>query len=327
MTQRILIAGGYGLVGGLIARQIAKAHPGAELLLGGRNPQAGAALAAQLPNARVVALDVNAPAPLAGLGKLDLVIAAVQDPADALVHAAMASGAAHIGITKTTDAIAQTVFAVQTAKPSRPVVLLGHWMAGAHLALAWAAAARFSRVDSIALTALFDMADPIGPMTAADSEHFVGQALVRDAGHWSHIDSVASRRDVDLDGQIVSVTPMGALDVPGLAALTGAPSVRFDLGIGTSLGTRSGGPASSDMYADLTGLGTGGAPLAHRAVLSDSQGQAHLTSLGVLVCVERVLGLDGKPLPSGGLHMPETLLDPHAALARLAELGVDISRA
>ena len=326
MSPRILIAGGYGLVGGLVARHIAQAHPGVKLLLGGRNPASGTELAGSLPNARAVALDLAAPAPLEGLGQIDLVIATLQDPRDALIHAAMSSGAAHIGITKTSDAIAQTVFAVQTARPAKPVVLLGHWMAGAHLVLAWHAATRFSRIDSIQLTALYDLADPIGPMTAADSEHFVGRALLRSGAAWIQVDSATSTREVDLDGQTVSVTPMGTLDVPGLAALTGAPDIRFDLGIGTSHGTRSGAAASADMFVDIAGMSLAGAPLRHRAILSNPGGQAHLTALGVLLAAERVLGLDGKPRPSSGLHMPETLLEPHAAIARLGALGVDISR-
>ena len=44
----------------------------------------------------------------------------------------------------------------------------------------------------------------------------------------------------------------------------------------------------------------------------------------MLICAERVLGLDGAPPPPGGLAFPETLIDPQLALARLTSFGVRI---
>ena len=47
MSPRILIAGGYGVIGTAIATALRAAHPGVELILAGRRPDAGAALAGQ----------------------------------------------------------------------------------------------------------------------------------------------------------------------------------------------------------------------------------------------------------------------------------------
>jgi hypothetical protein len=61
-----------------------------------------------------------------------------------------------------------------------------------------------------------------------------------------------------------------------------------------------------------------------RTIISDPNGLAHLTALGVLVATERVLGLDGRPPAAGGLYLPETLVSPDAAIARFEQFGVRI---
>ena len=115
------------------------------------------------------------------------------------------------------------------------------------------------------------------------------------------------------------------LDAPGLAAIAGACTVRFDMTQGDSLGTRAGQAASSDVYIDITGTLESGAQGTRRTVLSDPRGLAHFTALGVLVAAERVLGLDGRAPAAGGLHTPETLIEPDAAIARFEQFGVRIT--
>ena len=48
MSPRVVIAGGYGLVGGLVARHLRAAGHELDLVLAGRNPGQGASLAAEL---------------------------------------------------------------------------------------------------------------------------------------------------------------------------------------------------------------------------------------------------------------------------------------
>ena len=117
---------------------------------------------------------------------------------------------------------------------------------------------------------------------------------------------------------------MGVLDTPALASMTGAAEVRFDLGAGPSIGTAGGGPASHELYIDIVGLDASGRERAQRTMVSDPNGQAHLTALGVMIGVERLLGLDGAPPPPAGLRFPETTLDPEQALARLQAFGVRV---
>lgn len=324
MSPRILIAGGYGLVGGLVARHIRAAGHDVELILAGRRPADGEALAKEL-GAKTARLDVADPdADLTAIGPVDLVVAALQDPREGLLLGALRSGAAHIGVTRTADTMSPVAVAAG-AFAARPVLMLGHWQAGVLTLAAQVAAALFTRVDRIDLAALYDYADPIGPMTMGDSTGFVGRALIRSDGLWASVDAEVNGRQVARRGQpAFEAMPMGVLDVPGLAITTGAPNVRFDLGTGESRGTQAGGSASHDLFIDITGQVEGGQVETRRTVLSDPRGQAHLTALGVLVAVERILGLDGGPPTTAGLKFPESFLDARAAMARFEAFGVSV---
>ena len=323
MTARILIAGGYGLVGGWIARHVRAAGHDVELILAGRHPEVGRALAAEL-GARTARLDVlDAEAGLTEVGPVDLVVAALIDPGDSLLTASLKAGAAHIGIVGMAESVASIV-AAAARHARRPALIAGHWQAGALVAAAQVATRAFSRVNRVELTALYDYADPIGPMTEGDAASFGGQATLRENDVWVRREARSDPRNVARrGGPAFDALPTGVLDVFSLAAVTGAADVRFDLGVGASLGTLSGGPASHDLYVDLEGVLSDGSAGRRRWRMSDPKGQAHLTGLGVLVGIERILGLDGAPAPKGGgVAFPENLLNAEQTVMRLQALGV-----
>ena len=58
MAQQIFIAGGYGMIGGNLATQLRARFPESTLILAGRTPQKGEALAEQLGNAQTACLDL-----------------------------------------------------------------------------------------------------------------------------------------------------------------------------------------------------------------------------------------------------------------------------
>ncbi len=323
MSPRILIAGGYGVVGSQIARHVRAAGHDVDLILGGRNPPDGEALAREL-GATVVQLDTADPTRgLSQAGHLDLVVAALLDPGDTLLTATLRAGAGYIGIVGMAESVASTLIAASAIRCERPTLILGHWQAGVLVAATQTAARAFATVERIELAALYDYADPIGPMTAGDSGSFFERATLRQDGVWVRLDPQAAARAINRrGGPAFDVMPTGVLDVLSLATATGARDVRFDLGTGQSLGSLSGRSASHDLYIDIEGVQGDGVRAGRRWRLSDPAGQAHLTALGVLVGIERVLGLDGAPPPQGGLAFPETLLDPDRTLARLQAFGV-----
>lgn len=325
MTLRIFIAGGYGIVGRAIARYIRKISKDIEIVLAGRNPDHGTELALELGNARTAFLDLENLDGLDDLEQFDLIIAALQDPADSLIQAALDKGIAHIGITKLVDEIAPLAFAAWRINPQRPIVPLGHSQSGVMTLVALSVAESFSRIDTIELAGLYDDRELMGPMTIGDAEGFIGRALIRKAGKWEWVDASKHPRNVRLaDGSHLEGLPMGLLDTPSLAAATGAPNVRFDFIQGDSIGTRAGGQASQDLYIEIEGILKSGLPAKRRTVVSDPKGQAHLTALGVLVSIERILGLDGKPAAAGGVYLPETLVSADEAVARFEGFGVRI---
>ncbi len=322
-----MIVGGWGLVGGKVAALLREAGHDLELVLAGRNPDAGADLARAL-GAQTIRLDVSEPTmALAGIGPVDLVIAALQDPGDNLLRPALQIGAGHIGIVGTAASMASAAVAASFLA-RRPALMLGHWQAGVLTLAAIAAANAFASVERIEMAALYDYADPIGAMTAADAGSFVGPALIRRSGLWIQVAAAENGRTVERAGQpAFDALPMGVLDTPALAAVTGARDVRFDLGTGTSRGTQAGRAASHDLYIDIVGCNASGAPMTRRTIVSDPAGQAHMTALGVLIGAERVLGLDGGPPPAAGLVFPEAVIDAARAVGRLRAFGVSIEEA
>jgi hypothetical protein len=327
VSSRILIAGGYGLVGARIAAHLRKVGYQGELLLGGRHPVNGKQLAEQLGHARSVHLEVGHPLPaLREFGRIDLIIAALRDPYDALINVAIRQGAAYIGITKTADDTAPVMFLLNRRGAKGPIVVLGHWQAGVMTLVARKAVQRFRHIDSVSMAALYDVKDPVGPMTARDSDSFISRALVRRSGEWAWIDARTNVRRVERENQdAFDAMPMGVLDVPSMASITGAANVRFDVGVGESFGTRAGKKASHDLYIDIAGVLNSGEPSTLRTVLSDPNGQAHLTSLGVVLATEHVLGLNQRTQADGGLCLPESIVDIDAGMARLVEFGVEIT--
>lgn len=295
----ILIAGGYGVVGSSIARLIRSVNADIEIVLAGRNPERGAALAQKLGNARTAYLDLEKLSRSENWGRYDLIVSALQDPADALIDIALKQGIAHIGITKLSDEITPLSFSTLGTPPQRPIVPLGHSQSGVMTLVALKAAQAFGQVDAIELAGLYDDHEQMGPTTVGDAEGFMHRALMRENGKWIWTEAANHKRHIRLsDGSELEGFPMGLLDVPILAAATGAPNVRFDFIQGESV--------------------------KRRTVVSDPYGQAHLTGLGVLVAVERILGLDGMPAAVGGVYLPETLVAVDAAIARLEQFGVRI---
>jgi hypothetical protein len=323
---RVLIAGGYGVVGSWIARELRAAHPNLGLVIAGRNPESGGRLAAEV-GAETARLDVGDPETgLKQIGPVDLVVASLQDPGDNLAMAALAGGAGYITITQGPDSL--SLLAIASRRAGRPALVLSYWLAGATTFAAMEAAKARMSVERIELAALYDPADPIGPMTASDSAGFFGAgALVRQGAAWVREDPTAGARTISRrDAPPFEARSMSVLDVPGLAATTLAPNIRFDLGVGPSMGALRGGGASTEIYIDLWGQDRAGDPRALRTVVSDPKGQAHLTALGVVIGSERLLGLDGEPPLGPGIAFPEDSIDSAYATRRLRELGVTIER-
>ena len=157
----VLIAGGYGLVGAQVAELLRERHPELPLGLGGRRPQAAAALAQRL-GASAVALDVSRSDPLAGLEAPRAVIAAVNDPDDRLLLAAVRAGIPYVDITRWTTLVRRAALRATLAGPRAPVLLCSAWMAGVAPIVARACARGLEPPASIDISILYALKDRAG---------------------------------------------------------------------------------------------------------------------------------------------------------------------
>ncbi|PZQ21506.1 MAG: hypothetical protein DI569_11730 [Sphingopyxis macrogoltabida] len=320
---RIAIVGGYGLVGKLIARELRDAMDEVDLVLVGRAPDDHGAVA-EAVGASLARFDVADPdADRSVFDGCDVIIAAVQDPGEVLVAAAIDAGAAYLTITRGPDRIAPTVFAAVQRQPSRPIVPAAHWMAGAVTWAALDAARGFERVDGVLMTTLFDYADPIGPLTAQPSEDFgKDMAVIRRDGAWRQVAAAETGRMAErADGPAYGVQAMSVLDVVSTGTATGAADVRFEIGTGDSAGTLAGREASADIDIVLSGI-IDGKPGKRQISLRHPQGQAHLTALGAALIAR---GLADSPVNGGGIALPETVVDPASAIAALQAAGLTVT--
>jgi TrkA-N domain len=331
MKSRILIVGGYGVIGTNIARNIRKIYKDVEIILAGRNPENGESLAQELGGARTIYLDLTDSHSLEALqfDQFDLIVAALKDPSDILSHAAIEHNIAHIGLSEVADEILPILFKGLQSSLKRPIVLLAHQDAGVITLIAQKAAEKFSQINSIEIAGVYDDLDLLGPMNQSDFEDSSGlteRSLLLENGKWIRVDPSKYVRKVQITkDHVLKGFPVSLLDVPSLATITNATTVRWDYVQGDSIGTIAGENPSHDTYIDIEGTLQSGDAAKQRIVVSDPKGQAHLVGIGVLVAIERIFGLDGQVPAAGGLYLPETLVTPDAAISRLEQFGVKIS--
>ena len=321
MAQQIFIAGGYGMIGGNLATQLRARFPESTLILAGRTPQKGEALAAKLGNALTVSLDLLSGEIPQLAATSQLIISAVPDPKHALGEFAIRHNIAFIDITVgTADGYAPLLNMALQYQATSPIVPLGYYEAGMFLPLVDKLSRQFSSIDSVRLTALHDPEDPIGAVTEQELTQELAPAFVREEGIWRY---TSAQDEIDLiSGERAETTPFGILDVSAVAAMTSAENIRLDVAMGISEGQRKSAKASVELYVDMQGINDSGIPEAKRIIASDPQGQAHFTALGVVTVIEAMFESSFT-----GFVLPEQLLKPEVALAAMQQAGVELIEA
>ncbi|MBO0358139.1 hypothetical protein J0X19_09305 [Hymenobacter sp. BT186] len=321
----ILLVGGSGVVGSWAARFLHDAHPEVPLLLGGRDLAKAQAVAAQIPSAEGVALDLAADDLGLGQRPVSAVVVLFTDPRLATLRFAQARGIPHLSISAGIFEMGPEVATYMHQPQAAPVVLGTEWLVGATTIPTLEFAQAFGRVHDITIGALLDEQDVTGPAGFVDFERqtkTMPAALVRRDGAfvWQVVDEAKTTfRAVDDTEQQADI--FSVYDVLGLAAATGAPNVQFKLAFGISSTRRQGQPMSTEILIELAGKDHAGQPLRTRHAVVHPQGQMPLTALGVVLLLERLLGLDGQPAVPAGLYFPYQLLEPRTYLARFQQIG------
>jgi len=287
------------------------------LVLAGRSRSRGEAVAARLGHATATVMDVTRPHPLGEL----------------------------------------IPRAVAGLAPRSPVLLASGWMAGLASVAAVAASRPLQRAESIAISVLYALQDRAGPSSAAYMDRLATPFEVMQAGTRQTVLPFTDPRRITFpDGQVARVYRFDTPDQLLLPRSTGAASVAARIGFASAATTRilallvrsglwkriSGerftdlrralllhpGPgASHQIVIDVEGLDPSGEARSVRATLSDPLGQTHLTAVGALVQLERLLGLDGAAPPPPGLIYPDSAPQIQAARRTLETFGVSMTLA
>ncbi|WP_228000731.1 saccharopine dehydrogenase [Nocardia australiensis] len=326
MDQRksVLFLGGSGQAGSDTAAHLRRWHPQLPLTLAGRNPERAQRVAGALGGATAVTVDLTR-------GDLGLpagqdysaVVATLWDSRLNGLRFAQDHGVPYVSLSSGMIDIAPEITA-GVQRPVAPVLMASHWAAGVVMLATLRWAGGFDRVDTIRIGAILDEKDAGGPAGLADLERWsevTSAGYARRDGVFAWVGAAAAQVQLrSLDGTAVTGQSIPTLDVPGLAFATGAPNVEFAFAVGESAGSRRGEGPSVEVRIALEGVGPAGAPLRVDRYVVHPGGQRPLTSLGLALGIERLLGLRGNVV-APGIYTPEALLDPAHVVEQLAEVG------
>lgn len=340
----LLVIGGYGLVGEQLVRLLRRRHPELPLVLAGRNPDHGQALAASI-GASTLAVDVAAERPLASLPERPgAVLAVVSDPHEHLIVDAMRSGIPFVDINRAghTSILDVTVTAARE-RPTAPVLLSGAWFAGVSALMAAAAVREVGQAERIDIAVLSSSEDKVGPDSWGFAErlawpYFAMRGGKRQPVHpLTDVRTVACADGVERPGALVGTleqttlpVTLGVPTVETRLALQSVPSLYAMVGLKRTGALRAlARPALHGVRAALLQRpGTGdfagitvtasGQGRSATVELLDTHGQAHLSAVGAACAAERILG----PALPPGISFPEQSAEPQTDIEILRQAGV-----
>ncbi len=352
MSAPVLIAGGYGVVGGQAAAILRARHPGLSLWLGGRTPARGEEVAAGLGGARAIRLDLeDDDDPLRELpDQPAAILAVVNDLDDRLLAAAIERGIPFVDVTRWTSLVHRATVRCAATPPRAPVLLASAWMAGVAPTLAAWAARDLGDIDRIDIAIRYAMADRAGTDSFAYADRFPERYEATIDGRQRITTGLSDPREARFaDGSLGRVYRFDTPEQLTLPVTTGARSVATRIGFDSAPTTRAlvglrragilrllarpqltrarnallhqaGNGAAAQMRIDVDG--SDGRRSVHA---SDPQGQSHMTAAGAVLALERVLGLDGSPPEPAGARFPEQHPDLDRVVTTLRECGVEVS--
>ena len=279
----------------------------------------------------------------------------MNDPFDYLLMDAVRGGIPYVDITRWTERLKAAVSRVSAESFRAPVMLSSAWMAGIAAVVAVAVSHQLRRVDRIDISILYSLKDKAGPNSAEYMDRLATPFEVMLNGQRKQAYPYTDPRKTTFPGGYTSKAYR--LDTPDqftLPITTGAKTVAariaFDDAIATNLLvflTRSGiwklisgkrfaplrrsllynpgSGAGHEIVIEAAGMDGNSNPKTVSATIVDPKGQTHLTALGALVQLERLLGLDGAPPPAPGIVYPDTAPQIDSVLQVLRNFGATVT--
>ena len=336
------------------AQVIRQRHPDLPLIIGGRNPAKAETLVRELRNATFAMLDMEQPNPLNGV-KPRAILAVVNDPLDYLLLDAVRGGIPYVDITRWTERVKVAVASVSAESFRAPVMLSSAWMAGVVAVVAITVSRQLRRIDCIDISVLYSLKDKAGPNSAEYMDRLATPFEVMLNGERKQTYPYTDPRKITFPGGYsAKAYRFDTPDQLTLPTTTGAKTVAariaFDSAMATNLLvllTRSGiwklisgnrfatlrrsllynpgNGASHEIVIEAAGEDENGNAKTIRATIVDPKGQTHLTALGALIQLERLLGLDGAPPPAPGLVYPDTAPQINSVFQVLRNFGVVVT--
>lgn len=103
-----------------------------------------------------------------------------------------------------------------------------------------------------------------------------------------------------------------------------AHNLEFSLAIRPHASSKPDHDLPTEIIVTLSGSDASGQPHETRHAVTHRQGQMPLTSLGVVLLLERLTGLDGVPSTPPGLYFPYQRVDSATYHARLRAIGGEV---
>jgi saccharopine dehydrogenase-like NADP-dependent oxidoreductase len=349
----ILIAGGYGVVGQQIAEVIRANNPELPIVIAGRNPEKGQALADSLGNASVLSLNMEQSNPLKNL-KVRAVLAAVNDPNDFLLIDAIQKGIPYLDITRWTERLREAVEVAKKANLKAPVLFSSAWMAGVAAVVTRELTKDTKSINNIDISVLYSLKDKAGPNSTEYMDRLATPFEVISNGESKQVYPYTDPKKITFpSGYSANAYRFDTPDQFTLPKTTNARTVSariaFDDAMSTWLLvmlTRSGlwklvsgerfkslrrsilfNPgkgANHEIVIEAQGTDHAAKPVQLRATILAPKGQTHLTAVGAAIQLDRLLGLDGASAPSSSIVFPDTAPQTSYALSVLGASGIEV---
>lgn len=346
----IVIIGGYGLVGSEIARLIHVYHPEITIGIAGRSAEKASSLLKELGNAHFIQMDVNEPESLNHLpSRPSALVCAVNDTHDYILKKAVSDGIPLVDITRWNEPLLRAIESLKSVQLKSPILFSSAWMSGISAIMARHVINELENPVLVDIDILYSMNDKSGPNAIEFMDQFHKSfAVIEDASlKWikplrnSHITNFPGSRRY-------RTYRFGTPEQYTLPLLTGirkaVTRISFDSGWVTRLlafvvqsglwklisGKRFDIVRKSILYNPGDGAAAvvmveaqGGDGLKKTVTAIDPLGQSHLTAVGALIQIERILGLD-KAHPPEGITFPEESPVIDRAMGKMIACGVKL---